>query len=263
MSRNSENHPRWLVLMASIFLFLIITSSALSQRENTKYGPRGDYWEGTRSDNVSGPTLILVSALAGDNYQQIGIQQTRELPEAFKIRFYLYKPSSVSVEVQERRKKTYYWLDRVTRTWQLGRSNHFEWLTHKVIKPLGLSMDDLGVVVSLDKENEDDSITRVAPAIFYDNHSRPPDRVTHYEFSFRSTKGGKFDYEVYQEGAKTPVLSRKKGGDWVNPGSPIPAWWDASSAPEGDYVLYANLTPRNSNTPVPQIVKFHHKRMLQ
>ena len=73
MPQNSKNHLCWLVLMASVFLFLIITPSAISQRENPKYGPRDGYKEGTQSDDVSGPTLILVSALAGDNDQQIGV----------------------------------------------------------------------------------------------------------------------------------------------------------------------------------------------
>lgn len=183
------------------------------------------------------------------------------MPDQYKVKFYLRRPSEVHLTVRELGSKHYYWLDRVKPAvpWRHGFVNVFEWSTDPVIKHLkGLAMYDLGVLVRLGRANPS-SVERVAPAILY--HSDISQDVTGYLFTFKPNGDCRISCSIYKEGQTNPVFvqkyPRKLGG------RPFTVRWNASEAEAGVYKVLITGYFLNTNSRFKQSVEFYHQSNTQ
>ncbi|OQW91506.1 MAG: hypothetical protein BWK78_04450 [Thiotrichaceae bacterium IS1] len=182
-----------------LIVFLLLGTQPLFAELD--YMSRGDRYEGIKSRPVSGGSFIeLVSAVSGGS--------TGSILEFCQLKFYIPPPYTVdNIVVQELKPKTYYWLDKVKKTWQSG-FNHYQWPTKEVIVPLEIKeISKLGVVVYLDKSKK-----YVTPTTFYskDISSYSEDTLSGYYFTFRPLTGiSSLSYEIYDEKSEndTTLLS--------------------------------------------------------
>lgn len=236
------------VYIVNMLFFLISVPSALAEPQ-LQYQHRGNRYEGIKPKPVSGYDIELISALV--DYKE----EVRQMPDQFRLRFYLNQPSEVHITVRELDYKYYYWMDKVhPQRWYAGFENIFTWSTHDVIKQLGeIKMYDLGIVARL-KKPLPSKMERVAPVIFY--HSQSPANVTGYLFTFKTNGDARLVCSIYKEKDKEPLFiqtfRRLQGG------RPFTFRWDSSQAPEGFYKLVVSGYFLGTNDAIDQLVYFYH-----
>ena len=114
--------------------------SIVGMQVGIQYQNRGNRYEGVKPEPVSGDDIELISARV--NYQE----ETQQLPDLFKLKFFLQIQVEVYVIVREIEYKRYYWMDKVQppEPWKAGFDNAFEWSTKGVFQQLSdLGMYDL------------------------------------------------------------------------------------------------------------------------
>ena len=118
-----------LVGLALAFL-TVWTCPSLAEME---YRDRGDRYEGVKQRPVSGYDIEVISVLIDHK------ETATQLPDWFKLKFFLEQSYDVYITVRELDYKYYYWMDKVRppKPWQQGFSNDFSWPTREVIKQLG------------------------------------------------------------------------------------------------------------------------------
>lgn len=238
-----------LTMCCLLFALLFLLPSAWAQ-VSLQYQDRGNRHEGVKGRPVAGYDIELISVRA--DYTE----RANQLPEEFKIRFYLNQMSAVYLTVREVEYKYYYWLDKVKPTrWPNGFGNEFTWRTQDVIRQLdGLGMYDLGVVARLERE-EPSKVEQVTPVILY--HTQLPPTITGYLFTLKTNGDARLRCTVYGEDEIEPIFTqdfrRQRGG------SPFTVRWDSSTAPEGSYKLVVKGYFLNTSDPIDQIVEFYHR----
>jgi hypothetical protein len=234
-----------------ILCLLVVWASSTLAEMHLQYRKRGNRYEGIRSKTVSGFDIELISARV--EYKEAG----KQIPNIFKVKVYLERPSQVHLTVRELDYKYYYWMDKVqpAEPWRSGFDNVFDWPTRDVIQQLrSIQMYDLRVVARL--ENTDPSIVeRIAPVIFY--HSQVPATVEGYVFTFKTNGDARLTCEVYEEEGVKPVFThhihRQPGG------SAFTVRWDSSQAAEGGYRLLVRGFLLEDNRRINQTVSFYHQ----
>lgn len=236
------------------FFLLFAWASALAQT-HLQYQNRGNRHEGVKPKPVSGYDIELISVLV--NYKE----EIKQMPDRFKVKFYLERPSEVYLTVRELDYKHYYWVDKVqpAGSWQTGFQNVFEWPTQDVIQQLEeLKMYDLGVVARLEK-SKPSKVERVTPVIFY--HSRLPSTMKGYLLTFKTNGDARLTCSVYREGEAgkvfTRVFRRQRGG------RPFTVRWDSSTAAEGPYKLVISGYFLDTGDLIEQTVRFYHQPVLK
>jgi hypothetical protein len=214
------------------------------------YQRRANRYEGIKPAPVSGYDIELISA-------RVDFKEDHRLAEPLlKIKFFLEKESPVYIVVRELDYKYYYWLDKVEppHLWQLGFENVFEWPARDVIQQLdGLTIDDLGVVVRLDKP-EPGRIERIAPAILY--QSKPPSTITGYLFTFRINGDAKVECSIRGKDTSeriTQTFPRQPAGQ------PFTCRWATAAAPEGYYELSVRGKFLDVPDPIDLTAQFYHQ----
>ena len=132
------------VLITNLLVLCIFTGvTIVSTQEGIQYQNRGNRYEGVKPKPVSGDDIELISARV--SYQE----ESRQLPDLFKLKLYLQQQARIYVIVRELDYKSYYWMDKIQplQPWKAGFDNAFEWPTKDVLQHLtNLGMYDLGVV---------------------------------------------------------------------------------------------------------------------
>jgi len=243
---------RLITLIFIEFLFLL-NSPVLFAYNFLDYQPREDRWEGIQPRQVSGFDIELLSALVDYSESQSGF------PATYKLLFYVTESAKINLTVSELIPKQYYVMDKVREkeTWRKG-FNSYQWPTETVIKPLKLTMDQLGVVAYVNREAN--RSTEVAPVVFY--HSQPPTRINRYRFAFKVGETANLNYAIYQGENpeaffEAPKLSRKVGGE------PFMITWDSSQAPAGEYELVVEGYFVQNNSKFRKTIKFYHQPDLK
>lgn len=239
----------------TLFCLLSFVNNAVSQID-LQYQDRGDRYEGIKPRPVSDYDIELISAIM--NYQE----KVTQVPEYFKIKFFLDHISEVHLTVRELDYKHFYWMDKIkpSKTWRPGFNNMFTWPTRDVIQQLkGIELYDLGVVARLNREIPS-KVEQVAPVIFY--HNQFPPVINGYLFTFKTNEDARLTCSIYKEGVAKPVFTsifqRQRGG------RPFTVRWDCKEAAEGSYKLVINGYFLDTNNPIDQTVRFiHHQRVTE
>jgi len=236
-------------------LGLIAQRSSLATDISIRYQNRGNRYEGIKPIPVSGYDIELISVFV--DYREI-IQQ---MPDQFRMKFYLDRPFQVHITVRELDCEYYYWMDKVkpSQSWRSGFNNVFEWPTAAVIQHLeGIRMYDLGIIVRLEK-SVPSKVERVAPVIFY--HTRYPETVEAYLFTLKAASDARLACKVYNEEGTEPVFT--KVFRRVRGGRPFTLRWDSSKSPKGYYKLVVTGYLRYTNDPIDQTVHFYHQPIAE
>ncbi len=241
-----------LFIFLIFFVLFILRSSVLAEVE---YQNRGNRHEGVKPKPVSGYDIELISALV--DYKD----ETKKIPDHFKIKFYLDQDRKVSLTARELDYKYFYWMNKIHPRvpWRKGFDNEFTWPTQDVIRQIGrLEMYDLGIVARLVRP-EPARIERVAPVILY--HSQFPATIKGYLFTFRANGDARLTCSFYEQGEAKPVFTRifrrKRGG------RSFTVRWVSSTAQEGWYKLVVNGYFLDTNDPIDQTVIFYHKPIVK
>jgi len=248
---------RRLGLFALILLAATGTASQAVPAPNALYyqSRYGRYSEGVKAEPVSGYDIELLSAMV--DFQE----PTTQLPVQLQTRFYLGDTSSVDIVIREHDAQFFYWLDRVkpsSGTWRAGHINDFAWPTSTVLAHLGhISIYALGVLVRLGK-TVPSSIEYVAPAALY--HTRAPASAAGYVFTLRTNSDVRLTYSVYREGSSVPIMTQRLSR--VPSDRSFAIRWDARRAIDADYRLVISGFTLDTNRPILQIVRFHHRAKL-
>jgi hypothetical protein len=245
---------KWLV--PAILLFLVAWTFSLTpvawpgSQANLTYQDRGDRYEGIKGSPVS-DRVELLSALV--DYQE----DYKQIPEHFKMKFYLREQSRVFITVREIDNRRSYWMDRIRPSsgWHQGFGNEFAWPTQDVIRPLkDLQLSDLGAVAQLG--SDDPSLDmRVAPVIFF--YSQLPRSIGRYSFTFKISRRADVACSFSKDEDNSPVPSTQS---FKMPGNrPRTVNWNASNAREGWYRLKINVVYSNNGQELNQILHFYHR----
>jgi hypothetical protein len=193
----------------------------------------------------------LISVMADYN-EEVG-----QIPDYFKLKFYLAERSPVYVRVRELDNRYNYWMDRLRPAsgWHQGFNNEFQWPTQEVISRLkNLRLSDLGAVAQLDGD-EPSLDVRVAPVILF--HSQLPRNIGGYSFTFKISRRADVTCSFSKDEDNSPVLSTQS---FEMPGQrPRTVNWNASNAKEGWYRLKINVVYSNNGQEVNQIIHFYHR----
>jgi hypothetical protein len=241
-------------------IFLLIATPSLSfAQADIRYKFRGDRWEGTRPEPVSGFEVELLSATV--NYTE----PRQPLGETIHARFFLEKHySAPHLLVRELDNRHYYWLDQVQPSlpWQPGRSNEYSWPTSAVIRPLGdLELHQLGIVVRLEQSTPK-PMELVAPCILY--QSSIVEAVNGYRFSLRLLRGGSdLKAQIFAESELgNPIWSIELGTRFAD--APVTVVWPLDQkTSRGWYRLVVTGFSLGSGQSVSQVVRFYHEPLLR
>ncbi len=243
------------LLRPLVFLITLAAASCpsfLHAQDDLQYQKRANRFEGIKPKPVSGFDVELLAAQIDHR------EDSPNLGERLRARFYLDRQRPVNLVVRELDYKHYYWLDRVEPRvpWRTGFDNTFEWPTGEVLKQLrGLQPYDLGVVARLDKPNPSADET-VAPVVLY--QSKPPPTAESYLFYFRLREESVVKAAIYPESSQQAVFTQDFGRQAG--GRPFAVkWTKALDAAAGRYRLVLRGFVSSSNDPIVQVVRFFHQ----
>jgi len=238
-------------------LALVGLGSSVRAQDELQYQRRGNYYEGIKPKPVSGFDIELLSARI--DYSD----RAQRLADRFRLRFFLERPSAVSITIRELDYRHFYWLDRIqpSTPWKAGFGNVFQWHTDAVVRQLGdLRISDLAVVARLDRKNPG-ALEKVAPVVLY--QSQHPERVNGYVFDFKLREEAKVKAAVYAATGGDALAYRELGRE--PGGRPFSFRWDVSDppVPEGWYKLVLSGYLLATNDPVSQVVEFYHRPRIE
>ncbi len=251
-----------LIVLSVIFLLAGKESYILDQKMKYQLreieGSKKKYYEGVKLEPVSGYRIELISAMV---YYE---EKAEQIPDLFKVRFFLQQPSEVQLIVREH--GTNYHMDQVTpeRPWRQGCHNAFDWSTGRVIKELnikeGVQMHDFNMVARLGKADPS-SEEHVAPLLFY--HSKCPPEIGAYVFTFKIGSHSSLAYKIFNEESGKEVFSPKQKDHKVRGGQLFSMLWDSSKDETGIYRLVVTGYLLHDNSPLTQTVRFYHRKAIK
>lgn len=245
-----------IILIAIIVLlgFCFILSDVALGQSNLDYQQRTNRYEGIKQRPINAKLGIELISARIDHQDAIGSG------EQYQVRFFLQQPHDVHLLVREIENEHYYWMDRVkpSAPWQTGFNNVFAWPTTDVIRQLGLSLNNLGVVVRLGNASPG-AEERVAPALLFQSHQ--PTQVGGYVFIFRLEREAKLKAVVYPAAGSQPVFTQDLGDQ--PGGQPVEVRWNTTQVPQGAYRIVLNGYARDNNDPLTQIVHFYHQPVIR
>jgi hypothetical protein len=231
-------------------ILLLIALPLLAQYDPAlQYQNRGNRYEGLKPKPVSGYDVELLSALVDWR------EPSPTWPQDLRLRFYLPAAEPVFVTVRQPRPKTaYYWLDKVVplAPWRPRAFNEFTWPTEPVLRNLtSVTLDDLGVVVRLRREDPGRTET-IAPAALF--HMLPPPAANGYRFTFKINGAAHVTCKIFR--GDTEVYQRPQNRERA--GSPFTVSWNAQDQPTGEYRLVLSGYFDN-NYELAKEVGFYHR----
>ena len=243
--------------VAGFLLLLLLASVAapafMGQLE-LKYQDRGDRHEGIDKGFPVSDRVELISATIDHN------EPLSQIPDQYKLKFFLSQKVPVFVRVREIDNKYNYWLDKLQprNGWQQGFNNEFQWPTQEVIKRKQIRLDDLGAVAQLD--TADSSLDmKVAPVILFS--SQLPNRISEYSFTFKVGRKADVTCSFSKDSGTSPSLATQSF--LVIGQRPRTVSWRAVNANEGWYRLSISVIYKNNSQKVDQIVRFYHRATIR
>jgi hypothetical protein len=221
------------------------------------YANRGDRYEGTLAQPVSGDDIVLISA-------RVAPVGGPAAPARMRLTFYLPAQEKVKVTVRELDNRFYYWMDRVDppKPWRPKRTNSFEWPTQDVLQWLygrGLTPEDLGAIVRLASGDTPSAREHVAPVLLSgDDAQVAPQR---YLFTFKSNLPARLTCSLYPDRGMAPVWS--KDFYRVSAGRPFTCRVPFGGLKKGDYRLEVNGYFLDNSALIRQQVRFFHNPDLR
>lgn len=171
-------------------ILIVLALSTLAQFEIgeiwRQHNDRGNRYEGRIEIDVDAPDLELLSF--------VGFYEPFEEDSILRVKFFLPRPTGVSIQARELLDQEYYWMESKPEGWRPGRWNEFgPWPTRDILDREGVESWNLGVAIWL----EEGSGSELTPAFVY--HSRPPTSVAGYTIYLRSNRTLKgLDYTLYR-----------------------------------------------------------------
>jgi hypothetical protein len=248
LGNTNPNVKPLLFFVILIILFIAPVLGTILQSD-LKYQDRGNRYEGVKGTPVS-DRVELISVMVDYN------ERINQMPDQFKLKFYLSQQVPVFVRVREIDNRHNYWMDKLrpSSDWHTGFSNEFQWPTQEVIKREGIQLYDLGAVAQLDSDDPSLDV-RVAPVILFS--SQLPRSISGYSFTFKISRKADVTCSFSKDEDNSPVLSTQS---FEMPGQrPRTVNWSASNAREGWYRLKINIIYSNNGQELNQIVHFYHR----
>lgn len=236
-------------------LLIYVTGSLFAgDKDELIYQERDNRSEGIIPKPISGYDIDLISVQA--NYEGRREQvNTDTVPDFYKMKFFLDEKEKVFVTLRELEYNTYYRADSFSpvKPWKTGFGNEVVLPTADVIKPLGIKMNTLGVLVRL-KINKPSADEYVAPAVFY--HADTPAKITGYIFHMSIAEDAKIKWKVFKKAGNEEVA---QGGKAPEGGVTFAVLWNALDAPSGAYRLVINGYLLEDYQRISKVINFYHK----
>lgn len=242
------------ILSVACFVFFLVLVPPKPQVESRgqsdlKYQDRGDRHEGIDKGFPVSDRVEIISATV--DY----VERVNEIPDTYRLKFYLNRTVPVFVRVREIDNKYNYWMDelRPKHPWGPGFDNEFQWPTQEVIKRKHIVLDDLGAVAQLG--TRDPSLDmQLSPVILYSRE--PPSKITKYLFTFKVSRKADVTCSLFKDVKNSAVLSTQS---FEMPGQRSRTVdWDVSNVSDGPYRLVITAIYRDNSQKVEQIVHFFH-----
>jgi hypothetical protein len=219
-------------------------------QSDLKYQDRGDRHEGIDKGFPVSDKVELISATVNYN------ETLNQIPNEYKLKFYLSQKVPVFVRVREIDNRFNYWMDQLKprNGWRQGFDNDFQWSTQDVIKRKQIKLDELGAVAQLG--SGDSSLDmKVAPVLLFS--SRLPNRIDGYSFIFKISRKADVTCSFTRDLDNSPVLSTQS---FQVPGQrPRSVDWNVGRLSEGWYRLTITVIYSNNGQKVDQIIHFYHR----
>jgi len=218
-------------------------------QNNYEYTIRGKRLEGTeRRGAISAPDLELISFLAYKEPLKVGSNAN------VKIRFFLEKDTSLYITAKELNVIKKYKMKPLQNIWSRGWHEFNPWPTDDVLHPLGLSLDEIGIVgrIGLNRIGSG----KIAPLLVYSSNC--PDRIAKYELHFIAKRDlKKVKYALYEcNGDAAAVRGAEKR---IRGNVPFPIVIDCSQVGEGSYRLVLDCKYKNRKGGPIRTYIFYHK----
>lgn len=234
--------------LLTILLTIVIFLSGSISKESFEYKKRGNREEGIRAVGIGAPNLELLSFVAHK-------EKTKwDADIILRIRFFLPKVSSFYITAKELRVRKFYIMKPLQHKWPSGWHEFSPWPTKDVLKPLGISLDDLGIVGKLNRDRIGSG--EIAPLIIY--HSSMPSQVNKYTLHFLPRDNLKrMEYRLYKVYPETLVAQQRIM--MLSGGSPFSITLDLSNQNEGYYKLIMDGKFKNRVGGPQRTYYFFHK----
>jgi hypothetical protein len=241
--------------LLSLLLGLVSALPVLADQYD--YANRGDRYEGTLAQPVSGDDIVLISA-------RVAPVGGPAAPARMRLTFYLPEREKVNVTVRELDNRFYYWMDKVDppTPWRSKTTNSFQWPTQDVLQWLygrGLTPADLGAVVRLAAGDTPSAREHVAPALLSGDDAQVAPRS--YLFSFKSNLPARLTCALYPDRGVDPVWS--KDFHRVSAGRPFTCRVPFGGLKKGNYRLEVDGYSLDTSAPIRQQVRFFHSPDLR
>ncbi len=220
-----------------------------SNKKQYEYKKRGIRKEGRADILVSAPDLELLSMLG--YCEELNPDNNADL----KIMFYLEKDTTLFITAKELKIREYYIMKPIQSKWKKGWQEFGPWPTSEVLKPLGLSLTEIGIIGRI-REKDRIGSGLIAPLIIY--HSNLPatiDQYTTYIVPKQSLENVK--YKVFLPGEKEAITE----GHIIElfGGVPFSINIDLTQQSEGYYKLVLDGKYKNRMGGPQRTYTFYHK----
>jgi hypothetical protein len=228
MSRKSWNAPAGVALLA-VLAFLPWPAAAT---DDLRYSNRGNRYEGSRELPIAGaPALEVLSFLRGSRSISPGANGQ------ITLSFYLPAGAIVNIESRELVADRFYEMRPVRTKWDPGWNLFTPWSARDVLQPLGVRLDNLGVLASSPATTVTTVLKELVPIV--PTGSASPDSRGTYYFFFRTRDDlRKADWSV--RAASGSPDARQGSLRAVSGGAPAVIQFDLSGSPEGYYRVYVD-----------------------
>ena len=219
-----------------------------------EYKEHGIRMEGRTYEEVSASGIELISFLA--HKEEFDPGKDVDL----KIRFFLENDTSLFITARELNIRKYYKMKPIQTDWAKGWQEFGPWPTKDVLSPLGLTLDELGVVGRI-RTNDRIGSGRVAPLIIY--YSKLPEKIGEYTLYFIPRQElASAECRLYMQNEKIPI-QRELINKGLFGGVPFPIKIDISQQREGIYRLILDCRYKNRTSGPQRTYTFYHKPKIE
>jgi hypothetical protein len=178
-----------LALVAFLISLMVLHDAQGEGQDPYLYKQRGNRNEGIKGIPVSAPDLELVSFVA--YREQLDAGSDADL----KLRFYMKGDGDLYITAKELVVSRYYVMNPTQTKWRRGWQEFSPWPTGEVLRPLGISVDQIGIVGRPDGTLVGSG--EIVPLILY--RSKLPPSLTRYTLHCRPKEDLRsVTYRVYR-----------------------------------------------------------------
>lgn len=182
-----------------ILIIIIFQSTILSYQINYSYNLRDkNRMEGRKRIDVRAPDIELLSFIG---YKE---NVSHDTSVVLKIRFYLQKDTTLYITAKELRVQEFYLMKPVKINWSKGWNEFTPWPMQAVLKPLRITLDELGIIGRIGREEPGSG--EITPLFVY--HSKLPKKIHQYTLHFLPREDlRRVEYKLYKIDQNNPIIS--------------------------------------------------------